>query len=1144
MSYVDELTPRIGQQTATSWPAAPYRRLDFYEEAHAALFRERDGEVSECLRLLSTYNVKILLLHGSSGAGKSSFLRAGLVPALKQMQGRRRAPTAQAVFLNATQGVIRSTSDPTNAIAEATLSALHEQKVFLFWELATEPNEPAVSGPDETLLARLRTQIKSAQAVVVSVKGDKKLTEAYNKLAKTIVDVLAELCLCLNSGKIYLIIDQAEEALTRTTGNQQTNPEASAFFYFLEQVYVRNLAMRLIVSLRTEYYGRFREELRIEDSRLGKRPDEGGLEPFLLRPLKDQATLIRAFEYPTLAKETETEPVYPFSYAEGVLAKVVTDVLERRELINASVTPLISMACAFLYERLPGGQGVIGQSDYPGIEAILNDYVRRGVKEITQRGLKEENRRLELLRKIENRWLQLLRKIEPVLSNRMQRKAQEIAQPGFKKENRWLQLLRKTDATLSDYVLHAVKKVTQPGLKEENRWLELLHNTLVSRQGGGTVVSLTEDADAFRRQAAADKLDLPDDHIYPSLVQLTGGPTPLLRGEPANQPVRFSLKHDALAVRLDRWHLEHKGEVEQQRRMMRKVGIAAAVVAGMMVVLAAWTYQSAKARAQLEVDAANKLSVSSELRAYIASDAEASDFERSLLLLLLNIRLNESAITDAKRDGNKAARNISSKALQASVSALREALTRTPWFTGVYWGVGFDPAQKKLALLRLQPERGVPDHAGHNYELVVFSLTEAEASNHSLELASSTPEIYPMPDDWAPSQEQSDLTVGFLNSLGPTVYRTGILYYWPKPGQQPKTIDFHENSAAGEMFHDWAPFPEFNGGSLFLKRPLSLGGFAGQWKILRFDLDVQKESPVQQIPISIDLQTTGLAQRTIFSDVHNLIYFAALRIDNRVPPFRCDDAKSVNKTCTLPRLDPQNAAEEFSAVTLEYGLRSEGEVKPVPIAIEHSVRLGDQSSPYTYAFAEETNTFAVLGGGGAILLKDLTISGDPVQIQVQQEEFPLGAPEDRKRALELLDPPGFWMRPLFAISRYNDGWILAWDAADGFWTASVHDNSTYATPMLNGTLMSGEPGGRVLKFTSDGSELVLLQQPRWGGPITVKVWDLRKEWLGWIEDEQKGPNEKELVKLACGLIKGSGYSRGWQRLEQIYRTQNQAPPCE
>jgi hypothetical protein len=280
----------------------------------------------------------------------------------------------------------------------------------------------------------------------------------------------------------------------------------------------------------------------------------------------------------------------------------------------------------------------------------------------------------------------------------------------------------------------------------------------------------------------------------------------------------------------------------------------------------------------------------------------------------------------------------------------------------------------------------------------------------------------------------------------------------------------------------------------------------------------------------------------IFLDVHNSIYFGALRPE-RDTRFRCDGAEGSNSACSLVELDPQKSTDEFIEVTLNYGQLGETDINsPVRIGIEHPLRPLEQS-PYTYAFAEETNTFAVLGAGGIVLLKDLMGSNDPVKVKIQQEEFPASV-QDSTRALELLNLSTSWMRPLFAISRYNGGWILAWDAADGFWTASAQDNSNYATPMLNGTLMSGEPGGRVLKFANDGSELVLLQQPRWGGLITVRIGDLRTEWLDWVKGEQNGPNEKELVKLACGIIRGSGNTVRWHGLQQIYLSQNQTPPCE
>jgi hypothetical protein len=65
--------------TVTAWPGDPYRGLDFYHEADAALFRERDDDIRDCTEWLLSYGLKILLLQGSSGSGKSSFLRAKMM---------------------------------------------------------------------------------------------------------------------------------------------------------------------------------------------------------------------------------------------------------------------------------------------------------------------------------------------------------------------------------------------------------------------------------------------------------------------------------------------------------------------------------------------------------------------------------------------------------------------------------------------------------------------------------------------------------------------------------------------------------------------------------------------------------------------------------------------------------------------------------------------------------------------------------------------------------------------------------------------------------------------------------------------------------------------------------------------------------
>src|SRR5215831_10195807 len=85
----------------------PYKFLDYYTEQDASLFFGREQEVEMiCSQILAH---RSFILHGRSGVGKSSILRAGLMPKLKA-QGHL-------VF------VIRSFTDPVNQIVNTMCDA-------------------------------------------------------------------------------------------------------------------------------------------------------------------------------------------------------------------------------------------------------------------------------------------------------------------------------------------------------------------------------------------------------------------------------------------------------------------------------------------------------------------------------------------------------------------------------------------------------------------------------------------------------------------------------------------------------------------------------------------------------------------------------------------------------------------------------------------------------------------------------------------------------------------------------------------------------------------------------------------------------------------------------------------------------------
>ena len=61
-------------------PEEPYLPLASYGREHRALFAGRDDDVERFARVLGRPDTRVLVLHGESGVGKSSFLNAGVIP--------------------------------------------------------------------------------------------------------------------------------------------------------------------------------------------------------------------------------------------------------------------------------------------------------------------------------------------------------------------------------------------------------------------------------------------------------------------------------------------------------------------------------------------------------------------------------------------------------------------------------------------------------------------------------------------------------------------------------------------------------------------------------------------------------------------------------------------------------------------------------------------------------------------------------------------------------------------------------------------------------------------------------------------------------------------------------------------------------
>lgn len=209
------------------WPQKPYRGLNYFRPQDRPLLAGRGDDVDACATLVAHPQTRVLLLHGSTGCGKSSFLRAGLIPVMED-EGIGylflKIPGAddEALF-------IRCTEAPIDQIA---------RQVYAF---ATEP-------------FHLQTPTGSRQLDLRPALFGGEVWEDYLALARSEGGLARTLRLIAEiiPQTLVLIVDQAEEVLTLNPGDKDFVNRA-IFFGFLREFQKLEFAARIIVTLRTEY---------------------------------------------------------------------------------------------------------------------------------------------------------------------------------------------------------------------------------------------------------------------------------------------------------------------------------------------------------------------------------------------------------------------------------------------------------------------------------------------------------------------------------------------------------------------------------------------------------------------------------------------------------------------------------------------------------------------------------------------------------------------------------------------------------------------------------------------------------------------------------------------------------------------------
>lgn len=286
-----------------SWPNDPYKGLTFYSVDDVPLFAGRDDDIDAMTGMIGIGNTRIVLLHGMTGCGKSSFLRAGLIPTLEEEM-------ASYEFLRDENGqpdFIRSTDDPTASLARKLHQAIRSKRLSI--ELPADEADfvgTVASDPEQlvTVVERLASQIR-----------------------RTLV----------------LVIDQAEEVIT-VKADSRGDPARLQFFDLLAGLSRTKHDLKLIIAFRTEYHGQFYAQLRygadvsrINDYFLADFSKRQIVES-ILRPTSDKE--IRRYGRPC--------DQYHFTYESGLPEKIADALLSSG--VSGGVLPVMQIVCRRLYD--------------------------------------------------------------------------------------------------------------------------------------------------------------------------------------------------------------------------------------------------------------------------------------------------------------------------------------------------------------------------------------------------------------------------------------------------------------------------------------------------------------------------------------------------------------------------------------------------------------------------------------------------------------------------------------------------------------------------------------------------------------------------------------------------------------------------
>ena len=610
-----------GPRNRPGWPRDPYKGLNYFSAADAPLFGQRENETDEMLALLCSFDTRVILLHGGTGTGKSSFLRAGVCPRLQRMPAE---DGREFFFLPGTLCgelsdplLIRATDDPVARIHEALLQAAQNGSSKL--------SEPVRQALRESLGENIpRDRLKAVPVILAALRV---LTAPPQR------------------GTFVLLVDQAEEVLTLPATADAENRRL-AFFNLIEQVCFRLRAMdlRVIVALRTEYYGRFCSFFRVRPTTtLTPKTEVGaGMFDYLLRPL-GAADIAAAIRQPTSdAPRDDGLPaprsVYGFSYQGNLPETIAADLLDQSG--EASTLPAMQIVCKQLYERVVvrGRRAAISEDDYRRFgraQGAIEAFMVRALRDAANAA-----------------------NLPPLSDTDIDSWTLVLSQVVGRAEGGTVQTLIASER---DLLAEAEKRgITQDSASAMLQQMAAPEQRLLRIAGG---------------EAGTSAYSLGHDSLGPSVLRR--GAQAAVRAEEVKKQADALVAERAAADQV----LAKQREEQAIRNERNRMSLAAAAIVSLLLL----GFALAALLASLVQPLRQK---SDALAAYAAQDAQSADFRLKLLLAASALHIRETPLgrwfvsPDAPR------------------KALRDILLRSPVFGGTFDAAAWDTGGKRVVSLQ------------------------------------------------------------------------------------------------------------------------------------------------------------------------------------------------------------------------------------------------------------------------------------------------------------------------------------------------------------------------------------------------------------------------------------------------------------